>query len=175
MAGASDLLLYDGVCVVCNWFTRFVLSRDRAARFRFAPLQSDVAEAVLARHGRAAEDIDTVYVIADEGTVRERVLAKSAAALHVLSRLGWPWRATGILRVVPTPILDRLYDVFVRNRYRLFGQYETCPLPGPEGAERFIGFPASRTSGGDDHSPRRATAPPDGSCQATGGGPKPRS
>jgi predicted DCC family thiol-disulfide oxidoreductase YuxK len=174
MAAPRDLLLYDGVCVACNWFTRFVISRDKAGCFRFAPLQSDVAKAVLARHGRAAQDLDTVYVIADEGTAEERVLAKSAAGLHVLSRLGWPWRAAGVLRVLPAPLRDRLYGVFVRNRYRLFGRHETCPLPAPGDAERFVGFPSSRTSGGDDHSPRQATAPPHDPCQSTGGGSKPR-
>ena len=173
MAEPRDLLLYDGVCVACNWFTRFVVARDRVRRFRFAPLQSDVARTVLARHGHEARELDTVYVVVDEGTARERVLAKSAAGLHVLAQLGWPWRASALLRLLPARLRDRLYDAFIRHRYRLFGRYETCPLPAPGEEGRFLGLPELRTAAGDDRSPRNEAAPPDGSCQPAGARLKP--
>jgi predicted DCC family thiol-disulfide oxidoreductase YuxK len=173
MAEPRDLLLYDGVCVACNWFTRFVVARDGARRFRFAPLQSDVARAVLARHGREARDLDTVYVVADEGTPGERVLAKSDAGLHVLARLGWPWRASALLRLLPARLRDRLYDAAIRHRYRLFGQYESCPLPAPGAEERFLGLPGSQTTAADDRSSRKSAASPDTSCPPAGARLKP--
>ena len=132
-----DIVLYDGVCGLCNGFVRFILPRDPAARFRFASLQSAFARALLARHGRDARDLDTVYVVTSRGG-DERVLSKSEAVLHVLARLGWPWRAGAIAAPLPARLLDAAYDLVARSRYRLFGRHDACPLPAPEWRGRFI-------------------------------------
>lgn len=132
-----DIVLYDGVCGLCNGFVRFILPRDPAARFRFASLQSAFGRALLARHGRDARDLDAVYVVTSRGG-GERVLAKSEAVLHVLARLGWPWRAGAIAAPLPARLLDAAYDLVARSRYRLFGRHDACPLPAPEWRGRFI-------------------------------------
>lgn len=135
----ADIILYDGVCGLCNGLVRFVLPRDPAGGFRFAALQSVAARDMLGRHGKAPADLDTVYVVVADGT-RERLLEKSRAVLHILWRLGWPWSLSALAAPLPTGLLDAAYDLVARNRYRLFGKSETCLLPAPEWRDRFLGL-----------------------------------
>jgi len=132
-AAGHHVLLYDGVCALCNGFGRFVLRWDRRAVFRFAPLQGPFGNRV-----QPGAPLRTVYVLADYGTTRERALTRSRAVLFVLEALGWPWKAMTIVRVLPVSWLDRVYDLVARHRYRVFGQHDVCPLPGPEYRSRFI-------------------------------------
>jgi predicted DCC family thiol-disulfide oxidoreductase YuxK len=140
-AGASDeapLVLYDGVCGLCNRLNRFVIARDPAGRFRFAALQSSLARQILARHGRDPQDRDTLYLVLSRGRPDERLLRKSDAALWILRALGGPWRTAAALRLVPRGVRDLGYDLVARTRYRLFGRYDACPLPDPRHRERFL-------------------------------------
>lgn len=137
-AGPGPIILYDGVCGLCNRLNRFVLTRDPAGRFRFAALQSALAGEILTRHGRDPRDLDTLYLVLDHGRPDERLLRKSDAALWILRDLGGPWRAAGALRAVPRWMRDLGYDLVARTRYRLFGRYDTCPLPDPRHRARFL-------------------------------------
>jgi predicted DCC family thiol-disulfide oxidoreductase YuxK len=137
-AAEAPIVLYDGVCGLCDRLNRFVLARDRAGRFRFAALQGAVAGEILARHGRDPRDLDTLYVVLGHGRPDERLLRKSDAALWILGQLGGAWRAVGALRVVPRGVRDLGYDLVARARYRLFGRYDTCPLPDPRHRARFL-------------------------------------
>lgn len=127
------VIFYDGVCGLCDRTVQFVLARDRAQRFRFAPLQSDFAAATLAAHGRAAADLDTVGVL-DGGRLR----IKSDAVITILCRLGGAWRLAALARMVPRRLRDRAYDFVARNRYRWFGRYDQCALPPAAVRDRFI-------------------------------------
>ena len=141
LSGASDeapLVLYDGVCGLCNRLNRFVIARDHAGRFRFAALQSPLARQILTRHGRDPRDLDTLYLVLSRGRPDERLLRKSDAALWILRALGGPWRAAVALRLVPRVVRDLGYDLVARTRYRLFGRYDACPLPDPRHRERFL-------------------------------------
>jgi predicted DCC family thiol-disulfide oxidoreductase YuxK len=135
---APPLILYDGVCGLCNRLNRFVLARDPGGRFRFAALQSPLAHEILTRHGRDPGDLDTLYLVLSRGRPDERLLRKSDAALWILDALGGPWRATRALRVVPRWVRDLGYDLVARTRYRLFGRYETCLVPDPRDRARFL-------------------------------------
>jgi predicted DCC family thiol-disulfide oxidoreductase YuxK len=137
-AAEAPIVLYDGVCGLCDRLNRFLLARDRAGRFRFAALQGAVAGEILARHGRDPRDLDTLYVVLGHGRPDERLLRKSDAALWILGQLGGAWRAVGALRVVPRGVRDLGYDLVARTRYRLFGRYDTCPLPDPRHRARFL-------------------------------------
>jgi predicted DCC family thiol-disulfide oxidoreductase YuxK len=138
-AGAgTPIILYDGVCGLCNRLNRFVLARDPDARLRFAALQSPLAAEILARHGRDPRDLDTLYLVLAPGRQDERLLEKSEAALWILRELGGVWRAADLLRVVPRGLRDLGYDLVARTRYRLFGRYDTCPLPDPRHRARFL-------------------------------------
>jgi predicted DCC family thiol-disulfide oxidoreductase YuxK len=135
----TTVVFYDGVCGLCNRLNQFLLRRDGHARLRFAALQSPVAKALLAAHGRDPSDLDTVYVIADWRSSSERVLARSQAVLHALSQLGGAWRTLArIANLVPRPVADVVYRAVARRRYGLFGQYDRCQIPPPEWRERFL-------------------------------------
>jgi predicted DCC family thiol-disulfide oxidoreductase YuxK len=133
-ADGRHVVLYDGVCALCSGFVRFVLAWDRGAVFRFAPLQGPLGNRV-----QPEAPLRTVYVLADFGSPAERSLTKARAVLFVLNALGWPWKAAAIVRVLPLAWLDGIYDLVARHRYRVFGRYDVCPLPGPEHRSRFIG------------------------------------
>jgi len=133
-----DVVLYDGVCALCNASVRFLLARDPVRRFRFAPLQSDFAHQLLARHGRDPAGLDTLYLVEGYGRDDERVLEKSRAVLQLARLLGPPWSAARIFAILPTALLDFKYDLLASVRYRLFGRYDTCPLPKPEHRDLFL-------------------------------------
>jgi predicted DCC family thiol-disulfide oxidoreductase YuxK len=130
----GPVVLFDGVCNLCNGSVRFVVRHDRRGRFRFASLQSEAGQALLRRHGLDPADLFSV-VLVDGG----RVTTRSDAALDVARGLGGAWRAAGLLRAVPRPVRDRVYDWVARNRYRWFGRRDACMLPSPELRARFLG------------------------------------
>lgn len=134
----ADLILYDGVCGLCNRLNQFILKRDAADRFLFAPLQGALAREVLGHHGRDADDLSTVYVIADYGARTERALSKGRAIVHVLRSLGGVWKVAWVLEAVPTAVVDAMYAFVARRRYRWFGRYETCALAPPKHRAKFL-------------------------------------
>ena len=134
----EGLILYDGVCALCNWSVRLVLKHDRNARFRFAPLQGETARAVLTRHPQISAGAQSVLLVRAFDTPYETVLQRSEAALAILDRLGGFWRTWTWLRVLPLRVRDAAYDFVARHRYRWFGKYDTCPLPKPEWRDRFL-------------------------------------
>jgi predicted DCC family thiol-disulfide oxidoreductase YuxK len=134
----NHLLLYDGVCGLCNRLNQFVLRRDPAGVFVFAPLQSEAGRSALARFGRSAVDLDTFYVVTNYCSDSPALLSKAAAGLFVMRMLGAPWRWLGLLIVFPDVLLDAVYDLIARHRYRLFGRSETCLVPAAEYRRRFL-------------------------------------
>jgi predicted DCC family thiol-disulfide oxidoreductase YuxK len=134
----KHLVLYDGVCGMCNGFLQFLLPRDRDGVFRFASLQSATAKAIVEASGSDAGELTTFYVVENYGTPAARLLTRSRAGLFVLKALGWPWKAATMIGVFPDAWLDAAYDVVARHRYRVFGRYDQCLLPRPEYRDRFI-------------------------------------
>ena len=137
-AQSNPIVLYDGVCGLCNRLNQFLLERDPGDVFRFASLQSDFAREVLTSHGANPDDLDTVYVIVDSGQPTERLLLRSDAILYLLSRLKGIWKLGGIGRVLPKALRDGVYKIVARNRYKVFGKYETCMLPDPRYRHKFL-------------------------------------
>lgn len=133
MASQSGIILFDGVCNLCNGFVQFVIRHDRGQRFRFASLQSDTARELLQNQPSAAQDLDSVVLIEDG-----RYYRQSTAALRILRRLGGGWPLLYGLIVVPAFVRDRVYAWIAGNRYRWFGQREACMLPTPELKSRFL-------------------------------------
>jgi predicted DCC family thiol-disulfide oxidoreductase YuxK len=131
LPGADGLILYDGVCVLCSAFVRFVVVRDQAGRWRFVPVQSPYGRALAARVGIDPERPQTVAVLR-EGMAYFKLDA-AAAVLR-----DWPaWAWTRILTRLPRPLAERLYDLIARNRYRLFGR-TACAVPPPQLAGRVL-------------------------------------
>jgi predicted DCC family thiol-disulfide oxidoreductase YuxK len=122
----DDVILYDGVCVFCSHWVRFVAVRDKERRFRFTAIQSGYGTRLARAFGIDPDDPDTNAVVNDG-----EVFFKSDAALTVLSHLpGWRW--VRVLRVVPKRLRDAVYNLVARNRYRIFGRYEVCFVPDAE-------------------------------------------
>jgi len=128
----DDVILYDGVCVFCSRWVRFVIARDPARRFRFTPIQSAYGSRLARAFGIDPTDPDTNAVVHGG-----RVHLKSDAALTVLSQLaGWGW--TRALFAVPKPVRNAVYSLIARNRYRIFGKYDACFVPDAELRQRVL-------------------------------------
>jgi predicted DCC family thiol-disulfide oxidoreductase YuxK len=134
----AHLILYDGVCGLCQGVVQFVLRQDGSGRFQFAALQSDVARDTLALFGVHQVNMETFYVVADYATPGARLLDRSDGALFILSTLGGPWRAAGFLAVFPKGLRDAVYDAVRKRRYAWFGKTDQCLVPAPEQRARFL-------------------------------------
>jgi predicted DCC family thiol-disulfide oxidoreductase YuxK len=139
MNESSPIILYDGVCGLCNRLVQFLLKHDKQGRLRFASLQSDFAAKVLQRHGIDAKDLDTVQVVENYEQPGERVLQRSDAILRAGRELSGFWSASAsVAKVIPRALRDVIYRFVARNRYRVFGKYDTCMLPEPNQRSRFL-------------------------------------
>lgn len=135
----NPILLYDGVCGLCNRFVQFILNHDYKDRFRFAALQSNFARTILKRHGLNPDVLDTIYLVFDYGLPSEWLLSRNEAATAVLRELGGFWRFLAtVLDLLPQRLRDWRYNLVARNRYRIFGKYETCPLPKENDRHKFL-------------------------------------
>ena len=131
------LVLFDGVCNLCNGAVNFIIDRDPEGYFLFAALQSEEAAPVLAPFGRTSAglaDVPDTIVLVENGRLYER----SDAALRIARRLGLPWSLLYAGRVIPKPLRDALYGWIAANRYRWFGQQDACRIPTPELRARFL-------------------------------------
>jgi predicted DCC family thiol-disulfide oxidoreductase YuxK len=137
-ASGRHLVVYDGVCGLCNTFVQFVLPRDRRRLFQFASLQSQYGGGLVRRHGRDPGRLDTLYVIVGHRGTAPRVLSRARAVLFVLEALGGWWRLPALAGALPDRILNWGYDTVARHRYRMFGRSDTCLVPRVEYGDRFI-------------------------------------
>jgi predicted DCC family thiol-disulfide oxidoreductase YuxK len=139
---ASDpnpIILYDGVCGLCNRLVQFLLNRDLHDRFRFASLQSEFAAEILRRHGVSPDDLDTMYVVLNYDLPGEQIVSRSDAAVVAFRELGGGWAALGtLLQALPAWLRNWGYSVVARNRYRIFGKYDSCPIPSEKDRRKFL-------------------------------------
>ena len=129
----GPIVLYDGVCGLCDRSVQLILRHDRRGRFRFAALQSEVGKALLERFGLPVEELDSVVLVEDG-----RAWRKSRAALRIARGMDAPWPLLWPLMIVPRPVADFFYDRVAKNRYRIFGKLDACMLPPPEVRARFL-------------------------------------
>jgi predicted DCC family thiol-disulfide oxidoreductase YuxK len=127
------LILFDGVCNLCNGFVQFLIKRDPAGKFRFASLQSDFGRSQLLRFNLDPDLLHSVILI--EG---DNVLQRSDAALRIVNQLGGAWKILNAFKIFPKFLRDALYNVVARNRYKVFGKRDSCMIPTPELKARFI-------------------------------------
>jgi predicted DCC family thiol-disulfide oxidoreductase YuxK len=133
-AGDGDaIIVFDGVCVLCNGWVRFLLRHDRNGRYRFAAMQSAAGRELLAAHGLDPNNPSSLLLI--EGG---RAYADTDAIRRVLAGLGGAWRIAQLTVLIPRGLRDPLYRHVARNRYRWFGRREACLLPPAEERERFL-------------------------------------
>lgn len=134
MPKAQKIILFDGVCNLCNGWVQFVINHDIRKIFRFGSLQSEGGRVLLKKHGLPLNDYDSFVYVKDN-----QVYLKSTAALHVLKDLGGFYKFFYIFIVIPRPVRDFAYSLIAKNRYFLFGKRESCMLPSPELRNRFLG------------------------------------
>ncbi|MEO0938946.1 MAG: DCC1-like thiol-disulfide oxidoreductase family protein [Pseudomonadota bacterium] len=130
---AQNLIVFDGVCVLCSRFFRFMLKHDRTQRFQFATAQSPVGQQLYRDLGLPTEDFETNLVIVDGVTYQK--MDAFAAAMRAIS---WPWRALAAVAYVPRPLRNWLYHRIARNRYALFGKTDNCLIPDASLRARFV-------------------------------------
>ena len=129
----GPVVLFDGVCNLCNGVVSFLIPRDSEGRLRFASLQSEAGQALLATHGLPTADFDSIVLI--EG---DRIYRKSSAVIRIAELLGWPYRVATLGRLVPSRIGDWAYDVVAANRYAWFGRKDQCMIPDEDVSDRFL-------------------------------------
>jgi predicted DCC family thiol-disulfide oxidoreductase YuxK len=130
---SGSVILFDGVCSLCNGAVQFIISRDGGKNFRFASLQSQTGQVLLRKMGIPASEFDTMVLL--EG---EKVYTRSTAALRIARKLGGGWPLLYSFIVLPRPLRDWVYNLVARNRYRLFGREESCMMPTPDLKARFL-------------------------------------
>lgn len=131
--GGGPIILFDGVCNLCTGSVRFVIERDSRKQFRFASLQSPVADQLLGPQRIEGDRLESVVLV-----VGERVYRKSSAALLIARRLEGLWPLLSVLLAIPRPLRDAVYDWIGRRRYRMFGKRDVCWTPQSELSDRFL-------------------------------------
>lgn len=125
-----SVVLFDGVCNLCNSSVQFIIRRDSKGRFRFASLQSEIGKKLLDKFHFSAETSDTIILIEND-----KLYIKSTAALRIARKLDKLWFLLYAFIILPTSFRDLIYDFIARNRYKWFGKNESCMLPQSNGIE----------------------------------------
>ena len=133
MKSDQPVVLFDGVCNLCNGAVNFIIDRDRQQQFYFASLQSEVGESLLEQHQLPPEYLRSLVLVENN-----RVYTKSTAALRIARRLDGAWPLCYVFIVLPPVIRDYLYNIVARNRYRWFGKSESCRYPTADERQRFL-------------------------------------
>lgn len=127
------LMVFDGVCVLCSGAVQWIINHDPDARMRFASAQGPLGQALYRQTGQPTEPFDTMLIVANG-----RITGKSDGFFEIMRCIGGRWRALTVLRVIPRPVRDWVYDRIARNRYAMFGRKTVCWVPDGRTADRVI-------------------------------------
>jgi len=129
----SNILLFDGVCNLCNYLVTFIINRDINRKFKFTSLQSDKGQAILKHFGLPVNDFESLVYICND-----KYFIKSTATLHVLKDLGGLWKLAYVFIIIPHILRDFVYTMLAKSRHRIFGKQNVCLLPSNDIKSRFI-------------------------------------
>lgn len=129
----DQILLFDGVCNLCNSLVRFIIRHDRIARIKFSPVQSMAGCALLSQYKISADDTDSVVYISDS-----KIFLRSSAVLHLLRDIGGGWKLFYWFIIIPRFVRDFFYNLIAKNRYRIFGRRDICMVPSDNFKNRFL-------------------------------------
>lgn len=135
MKKAEKIILFDGVCNLCNGFVHFVIKREKSDIFKFAALQSDQAIELLAQYDLISTDMKSVILI---DTGRNKAFTESSAVLHIFGNLKGLFPLLQLFFIIPKFIRDFVYQQIAVNRYRWFGKQNSCMIPTPELKKKFL-------------------------------------
>ena len=128
----EDILLFDGICNLCNSMVRFVVIKDPEGKFKFASLQSEAGQQRITQFGISGKMESFVLIQGD------KYYLKSTAALRMFRELRGIWKLLYVFIWVPRPLRDIIYDVVAKSRYKIFGKKDTCMIPTPDLEARFL-------------------------------------
>lgn len=131
----KQLILFDGVCNLCNSSVVYVIKRDTKNKFLFAPLQSDSGEKVINRFDINTKETDSILLFNPQ---TDKINYKSTAALKIAKQLGFPINLLGVFLIVPKFIRNWVYDYIAKHRYQWYGKKEACMIPTPELKAKFL-------------------------------------
>ena len=131
----KKLILFDGVCNLCNSSVVYVIKHDKKDLFLFAPLQSNIGENIISEHNIDTSKTDSILLYNPE---RNSIKDKSSAALHIARHLSFPLNLLSIFLIVPPFIRNWVYDFIAKNRYKWYGKKESCMIPTPELKSKFV-------------------------------------
>ena len=129
----ENIIIFDGVCNLCEFSVNFIFEHDTVGHFSFTPAQSPLGASLLKHFGINTSRLDTVVLVSGD-----RAFTRSAAAIEIASRLDMPWNLLTLFQAVPEPLRDVMYDLIAQNRYQLFGKKDECMLPSEELRRRFL-------------------------------------
>jgi predicted DCC family thiol-disulfide oxidoreductase YuxK len=129
----KNIIIFDGVCNLCNSSINFIIKRDKAKKFFFTPIQSDKAKELMSKYHFNTQEINTLILIKDE-----KCFSKSDAVIEITKELSSYWYIFSYLKILPKSMRDYLYDVLSSNRYKLFGKKNVCMIPTKELVDRFL-------------------------------------
>ena len=131
----KQLILFDGVCNLCNSSVLFVIKRDKTNTFLFAPLQSEVGKTIINEYNIDTTKTDSILLFDPKSY---KIYEKSSAALHIAKQLSFPYYLMAVFFIVPTVVRNVLYDFVAKNRYKWFGKKDACMIPTPELKAKFL-------------------------------------
>ncbi len=129
----NNIVIFDGVCNLCNWSVLFIIKRDTKATFKFTSMQSEFGVAILQRGGLSFENPESVLLLKDG-----ELLNKSSAAIAIATEFDGAWKLLALFRFLPQNLRDAIYDWIAKNRYLWFGKRDQCMIPTEELEKRFI-------------------------------------
>ena len=129
----KEIILFDGLCNLCNGSVNFILKRDRIGIFKFVSLQSDIGIELTNKYNIDTNVVDSILLIKND-----KVFIKSSAVLEILKDMTIGWRVFRIGLIIPKVIRDYMYDVIAKYRYRIFGKKDECPIPPKDVRDRFL-------------------------------------
>lgn len=133
MNASNPVILFDGVCNLCNHIVQFIIKRDKKKQFLFASLQGKTGQDVLKKFNLSANDFNSFIIL--EG---DKIYTRSTGALRMLKKLGGGWKLFYGFIIVPKFIRNAVYNWIARNRYKWYGKRDECMIPTPELKERFL-------------------------------------
>lgn len=133
----NKVILFDGVCNLCNGAITFIIKHDKKDVFRYASLQSEIGKKLAAKHDIDLQKVDSIILITNN-----KAVSKSTAALRIAQQLSGAWPLFIVFLIVPTFIRNGVYDFIARNRYKWFGKKDACMIPTPELKSKFLDYEA---------------------------------
>ncbi|WP_353780024.1 DCC1-like thiol-disulfide oxidoreductase family protein [Winogradskyella sp. 3972H.M.0a.05] len=130
----KQLILFDGVCNLCNSSVVYVIKHDKNDVFRFAPLQSEIGKAIIEKYNIDTSKTDSILLYSEAFGLK----IKSSAAIAIASKLGFPRHLLSVFLIVPPVIRNWFYDFIAKNRYKWYGKQDACMIPTPELKSKFL-------------------------------------